>query len=135
RVDVSIDDATFANPVEATLAVSADERSGSWTVPLPRLAVGSHTLYVRACIDRACSATAQRTLTVADTRTTPRVQWQVVAAGATPAADRWRSATGLLSYSFEFDTRTYGRGDFVIHTRLLEGGVPTAATSVGAKLR
>ena len=135
RVDVSIDDATFANPVEATLAVSADERSGSWTVPLPRLAVGSHTLYVRACIDRACSATAQRTLTVADTRTTPRVQWQVTAAGATPAADRWRSATGLLSYSFEFDTRTYGRGDFVIHTRLLEGGVPTAATSVGAKFR
>jgi hypothetical protein len=135
RVDVSVDDATFANPIEATLTVSADERSGSWSAPVGRLAPGSHTLYARACIDRDCSVTQQRTVTVQDTRSTPRVQWQVVRAGTVPSFDGWRTATGVLSYAFEFDTRAYGKGDFVIHTRLLEGGVPTAATSVGAKFR
>ena len=135
RVDVSVDDATFANAIEATLTVSADERSGSWSAPVGRLAPGSHTLYVRACIDRACSVTQHRTVTVQDTRSTPRVQWQVVRAGTVPAFDGWRTANGLLSYAFEFDTRAYGKGDFVIHTRLLEQGEPTAATSVAAKFR
>ncbi|HVF06528.1 MAG TPA: S8 family serine peptidase, partial [Frankiaceae bacterium] len=105
-VHVSVDDPTFANPVEANLTVSADQRSGSWTAPLPRLSVGAHTLYVRSCIDRDC-ATAERNVTVQDTRSTPRVQWQVVASGATPTADGWRTANGLLFYSFDFDTRTY----------------------------
>lgn len=72
---------------------------------------------------------------VQDTRTTPHVQWQIVPAGATPSADGWRPANGLLSYSFEFDTRSHGTRPFTIHTRLLEQGVQTATTSLNAKFR
>lgn len=56
-------------------------------------------------------------------------------AGAAPAADGWRPASGVLAYSFEFDTRPYGKGDFDIYSRLVEGGVQTAITSVRAKFR
>ena len=74
-----------------------------------------------------------RHITVLDTQTTPRVQWQVTPRGGTPSAAAWQPATGLLSYSFQIDTRTYGKGDFTIHTRLVEQGAPTATTSVNAK--
>ena len=135
RVDVSVDDPTFANPVQATLTLNADGSAGSWSAPIPAQSIGAHTLYVRASIDRTHSPVAQRSFTVEDTKTTPRVQWQVVPSGATPSADGWRAASGLLSYSFEFDTRAYGKGDFVIHSRLVESGAQTAATSVRAKFR
>jgi hypothetical protein len=135
RVDVSVDDPTFASPIQATLTLNADETAGSWYAPIPAQSIGSHTLYARASIDTNTSPVAQRTFTVEDTKTSPRVQWQVVPSGSTPTADGWRPATGLLSYSFEFDTRAYGKGEFVIHTRLLEQGVPTAATSVRARFR
>ena len=129
RVDVSVDDANFANPVQANL----DEDSGTWWAPIPGLAVGAHTLYARASIDTNSSPVVTRHITVLDTQTSPRVQWQVTPRGGTPTATAWQPATGLLSYSFEIDTRTYGRGDFTIHTRLLEQGAPTASTSVNAK--
>jgi hypothetical protein len=135
RVDVSVDDATFANPTQATLTLSGDETAGTWSAPVGGLSAGSHTLYARACIDRNCSAVSQRVLAVEDVNTTPRVQWQIVAAGASPAANGWRAATGLLSWSFSFDTKTFGKGDFDIYTRLLEGGAQTAITSLRAKFR
>lgn len=135
RVWVSVDDATFASPVEATLTLNAEETSGTWTAPMPGLTPGAHTLYAKACIDHSCSAVVQRAITVEDINTTPRVQWQVVPAGSSPSAAGWRAASGVLFWSFEFDTKAYGKGDFVIHTRLLEGGLQTAATSVGAKFR
>jgi hypothetical protein len=61
------------------------------------------------------------------------VEWQVTPRGGTPAATAWQPATGVLSYSFSFDSRTYGKGDFTIHARLVEQGAPTALTSVNAK--
>jgi hypothetical protein len=79
------------------------------------------------------SGVTVRKFTVLDTQTAPRVQWQVTPRGGTPTDAAWQPATGVLSYSFEIDTRTYGKGDFTIHTRLLEGGAPTASTSVNAK--
>jgi hypothetical protein len=129
RVDLSVDDATFANPIQATL----DEASGNWWAPVSRLSVGAHALYARASIDRNSSPVLTRRITVLDTQTTPRVQWQITPRGGTPTAAAWKPATGLLSYSFSFDSRTYGKGDFTIHTRLLEQGAPTAATSLNAK--
>jgi len=135
RVDVSVDDPTFASPIQATLTLNADGSAGSWSAPIPAQSIGAHTLYVRASIDRTHSPVAQRDFTVEDTKTTPRVQWQVVPAGASPAADGWRPASGVLAYSFEFDTRAYGKGDFDIYSRLVEGGAQTAITSVLAKFR
>lgn len=135
RVYVSVDDPTFARQIEATLTLNAEGTTGSWSAPIPGQAPGTHTLFARACIDSNCSASSQRGFTVEDTKTTPRVQWQVVPAGTSPSADGWRAATGLLSYSFEFDTRAFGKGTFDIYARLLEGGVQTAITSVRAKFR
>ncbi|HEX9437896.1 MAG TPA: S8 family serine peptidase [Candidatus Limnocylindria bacterium] len=135
RVDVSVDDATFAKPIPATLMLNTVGTQGSWSAPIPGLTTGAHTLYARAQIGENKSAASERHLTVEDTKTSPRVQWQIVPAGASPAADRWTAANGLLSWSFQFDTRTYGKGDFDIYTRLLEGGVQTAITSVRSKFR
>jgi hypothetical protein len=129
RVDVSVDDPTFANPIQATL----DEASGSWWAPVPRLAVGAHTLYARASLDRTSSPTASRHITVLDTQTSPRVQWQVIPRGGTPAEAAWQPASGVTSYAFQVNTASYGQGDFTILTRLLEQGAPTASTSVNVR--
>jgi hypothetical protein len=129
RVDVSVDDATFANPVKASL----DEASGAWSAPLPKLAPGAHKLYARAAIDRNTSPVLTRNITVLDTQTSPRVEWQVTPAGTAPSATGWQAAGGLLSYAFAIDTKSYGKGDFTISVRLLEGGATTASTSVLAR--
>jgi hypothetical protein len=135
RVDVSVDDATFANPIEATLTPSSDGRTGTWEAPIPALKPGGHTLYVRACMDRSCSAVTQRAFTTEDTKTSPRVQWQIVPSGQQPASGGWFAAGGLLDWAFAFDTRSYGRGTFDIYARLMEGGSQTAITKVTAKFR
>jgi len=135
RVDVSADDPAFASPIQANLTLDAQETSGSWSAPIPRLAPGAHTLYVRAAIDRNTSPVTQRTITVQDTKSTPRVQWQVTSSGTAPTEDCWQPANGLLSWQFAFDTRAYGTGDFVIHARLLEQGAQTAITSVPARFK
>ena len=129
RVDVSVDDPNFANPVQANLDVA----SGAWSAPIPRLAPGNHTLYARAQMGTNRSGVTVRKFTVLNTQSAPRVQWQVTPRGGTPSDAAWQPATGVLSYSFEVDTRTYGKGDFTIHTRLLEQGAPTATTSLNAK--
>jgi hypothetical protein len=129
RVDISVDDASFTSPIRATL----DEASGTWWAPIPRLAPGAHTLYARAAIDTNTSPAATRHITVQDTRTSPRVQWQVTPRGAAPTDSAWQAASGVTSYAFSFDSRAYGKGDFTIYTRLLEQGVPTASTSVNVK--
>lgn len=131
RVDVSVDDANFANPIQANL----DAASGAWSAPIQRLAPGQHTLYARAQMGTNRSSVAVRKFTVLDTQTSPRVQWQVTPRGAQPTESAWQPAAGVLSYVFQIDTRTYGKGDFTIHTRLLEQGAPTASTSVNAKFR
>jgi hypothetical protein len=129
RVDVSVDDGTFASPIKANL----DEASGAWSAPIPRLAPGPHKLYTRASIDTNRSPVSTRNITVLDTQTSPRVQWQVTPAGTAPAASGWQEASGLLSYAFTVSTPTYGKGDFTISVRLLEGGVATASASVLAR--
>jgi len=123
---VSVDDTTFANAIQATL----DESSGMWSVPVPRLAPGAHALYARASIDRNSSPNATRNVTVLDTQTSPRVQWQVTRVGTAPTEAGWQPAGGLLSWAFSVNTKTYGKGDFTITVRLLEQGVTTATSSV-----
>ncbi|MBI2773760.1 MAG: S8 family serine peptidase [Chloroflexi bacterium] len=135
RVYVSVDDATFANPTEASVFLNDGGTRGTWRAPIGGLAAGAHTIYARAQIDTNASPVSQRSVTVEDVNTTPRVQYQIVRAGTVPIADGWKAATGLLSYSFEFDTRTYGKGDFTINVRLIEGGLTTATASLNAKFR
>ncbi|MGH2377624.1 MAG: S8 family serine peptidase [Candidatus Limnocylindria bacterium] len=135
RVDVSVDDPGFGSPIQATLTLNDEETSGSWSAPIPGLAPGTHTLYAKARQGDIDSEITSVTITVEDINTTPRVQWQIVPAGTAPASDGWTAANGVLEYSFEFDTRDYGKGTFDIYTRLLEGGAQTAITSVRAKFR
>ena len=129
RVDVSVDDTTFANPIRATL----DEASGSWWAPIPRLAVGTHTLYARAQVDTTISPLSTRHITVLDTQSSPRVQWQVTPRGTAPVESAWQSAAGVTSWVFSLDTRPYGQGSFTINVRLVEQGVPTATAAVNVK--
>jgi hypothetical protein len=129
RVDVSINDANFGSPVEATL----DEASGTWSVPLGNLAPGSYTLYARAAIDTNTSPVSSVTFTVQAPPVDARVEWQVVAFGTQPSAGGWQTASGLLQYAFEINTPQYGAGTFQIYVRLVENGVQTAITSVKAK--
>jgi hypothetical protein len=126
---VSVDDASFANPIEATL----DEATGQWSAPLGRLAPGAHTLYARAGIDTNYSAVSTRSFSVSTLAGDERVEWQVVAQGATPDAAYWRPATGVLQYSFELNTTVFGKGTFDIYVRLMQGDTEAAITSVRAK--
>ena len=129
RVDVSVDDPAFGSPIEATL----DEESGAWSAPLGHLATGEHTLYVRAAIDTNYSPVTSRSFNVSVLSGEERVEWQVVADGAEPDPASWQPANGVLQYSFEVNTRTYGRGTFQIYVRLMRGDDLLATTSVNAR--
>lgn len=139
KVYVSVDDVTFTNSTEANMTLGEDETSGSWSAPVGGLEPGTHTIYAKARLGDIDSEVTSVTVTVEDINTTPRVQWQIVPAGTAPATDGWTAANGLLEYSFVFDTATYNTSgstaSFDIYTRLLEGGVQTAITSVRARFR
>jgi len=129
HVEVSVDDPNFGSPIEATL----DEASGTWSAPLGRLTTGAHTLYARAAIDTNYSSITSSSFTVSALSGNERVEWQVVADGAAPDSAFWRAANGLLQYSFEVNTTTYGRGTFQIYVRLMDGETQLAITSVTAR--
>ena len=57
RVEVSLDDPSFGNPITASL----DEATGTWSAPLGKVSSGSHTVYARAAIDTTTSAVASST--------------------------------------------------------------------------
>jgi hypothetical protein len=128
RVEVSIDDAAFAEPVEATL----DRDSGTWSAPLGDLAAGEHTVYARASTDRSVSEVTSSTFTVA---AASAVEWQVVDRNgpADPAA--WLPAEGVADWSFVLDTADHGTGHKMIVARLVEDGAETVRTTVAAKFR
>ena len=129
HVDVSVDDPSFGSAMEATL----DEATGTWSAPLGRLTPGAHTLYARAAIDTNYSPVTSSSFTVSALSGNERVEWQVVANGVAPDTANWQLANGLLQYSFEVNTTTYGRGTFQIYVRLMDGEVQLAITSVTAR--
>jgi hypothetical protein len=59
-VQVSLDDATFANPIAASLSPSAT----GWSITVQTPAVGKHTVYARATQGYDTSAAASSTFTV-----------------------------------------------------------------------
>ncbi|NJP32027.1 S8 family serine peptidase [Micromonospora thermarum] len=119
RVEVSVDDASFGNPVEAEL----DSTTGTWSVSLGKLPVGEHTVYARARQDSTTSAVTASTFTV-----TPNavVQWQVVDRNGAADPAGWRAATGLTDWTFRMDTDEYGSGQKMILIRLVEREIETA---------
>ena len=129
RVDVSVNDANFGSPIEATL----DEASGAWSAPLGYLSPGTYILYARAAIDTNTSPVTAVSFTVEAPPVDARVEWQVVPAGGQVSAGGWQPASGLPQYAFEINTRQYGAGTLQIYVRLVENGVQTAITSVRAK--
>ena len=129
RVDLSVNDPNFGNPIQATL----DEGSGAWSAPLGNLSPGTYTLYARAAIDTNTSPVDTVSFTVQAAPVDARVEWQVVPTGGQVSDIGWQPASGLPQYAFEIDTRQYGAGTFQIYVRLLENGVQSAITSVKAK--
>lgn len=126
RVEVSLDDQSFADAVEATL------HDGTWSAPFTGLDAGSHTLYARARTNDTVSDVQAVTFTV---RPATRVEWQVVDLNAAADPSAWRDATGVSSWSFSFATSTYGTGVHTIVTRLVSGGAVLAERTVSARFR
>ncbi|MBA2950831.1 S8 family serine peptidase [Streptomyces himalayensis] len=128
RVQLSVDDETFASPVSARL----DEATGTWRAEAGRLDVGEHVLYARAVRDGTPSVVAKTTF-----RVTPdaHVEWQVVSRNAPVAAETWRRAAGLGAWSFPLATSSYGNGHRTIVVRLVERGTETARDTVRVRFR
>jgi hypothetical protein len=126
-VEISVDDAAFGSPIEATL----DEDHGTWTAPMGTLADGAHKVYARARMDNQSSAVVSAAFQVAPDR---RVEWQVVKKGAIPAANSWQVASGVSSWSFAFNAGDVGSGQKTIFVRLVENGLETARTTARVKV-
>lgn len=128
RVEVSLDDPAFGNPLTASL----DEASGTWSAALGAPAAGSHTVYARAAIDQTRSAAASTTFTVGPDA---RIEWQVVDRNAAPDPAGWQTASGTTAWQYAFATSDYGAGQRTLITRLVEAGLETARATVKARFR
>jgi hypothetical protein len=126
RVEVALDDSTFASLIPATI----DEASGTWSADLGTHADGSHTVYARAAIDQTRSTTVSSSFNAAPAG---RIEWQVVKKNAAPNPAAWQVASGVTSWTFGFDTSTYGKGDRTIVVRLVSGGLELARATVRAR--
>lgn len=128
RVEVSIDDPAFADPVEATL----DPATRTWRAAMGKLPPGQHTVYARARLNTTTSAVAASTFVVEPEVV---VQWQVVRrnGAADPAA--WQDAASVASWSFRLSTQDYGSGHHTILVRLVERRLETARDSATARFR
>jgi hypothetical protein len=126
RVEVSLDDPSFANLIPATI----DDASGTWSANLGTPANGSHRVYARAAIDQTRSSVVSTSFSVAPAA---RVEWQVVKKNAAPDPAGWQVASGLESWTFSFDSATYGKGDRTIVVRLVSEGLELTRATVRAK--
>ena len=127
-VEISIDDASFADPIKATL----DSSTKTWSAPLGNLSRGQHTVYARARIDQTLSAVSSSTFSVVPDA---KVQWQIVSRNRPPSSSAWQNATGLEAWSFNVNTASYEKGWNGILVRLVQGGEETASNWAFARFR
>lgn len=133
RVEVALDDATFAAPTTATLGTD-----GTWgaSFDATSLADGTHTVHARA-VDTSGQATAapvEFTVTrpVQQPDDPSVVQVQVVPAGSAPNAGGWivtndTSPDGdLSSWSAALDIGHLPKGEYDVHARLMVDGAAAA---------
>jgi hypothetical protein len=128
RVEVSVGDPSFANPLTAKL----DPATRTWSAPLGNLQPGSYTVYSRANMDGTKSESSSSTFTVVPDA---RIEWQVVSRNTGPSANAWKRATGLEAWSFSFDSGAYESGRNAIIVRLVQKGEETASTWAFARFR
>jgi hypothetical protein len=128
RVEVSVDDPDFGDPIEANL----DPDFSTWSAPLGELAVGQHTVYARAVRDGTASEVASSTFTVVSASA---VQWQIVGRNGPTDPGLWQNADGFDAWSFGFDTATYGRGPHTIVVRVVHDGVELARQTAAVRFR
>jgi len=128
RVEVSVDDASFAEPIEATL----DEASGTWSAPVGALELGEHTLYARAVRDGTASDVATSTFTVVSPAA---VEWQVVRKNGPTDPAAWQTASGFESWGFSFNTAAYANGPNTIVVRVVYGGIELARQTAAVRFR
>jgi hypothetical protein len=126
RVEVSVDDPSFASPVEATL----DPESSTWSAPVGTLDLGEHTLYARAMRDGTTSEVASSTFTVSSPAA---VEWQVVAKNGATDPEAWQTAAGFDAWNFGFDTAAFGKGPHTIVVRVVHGDVELARQTAAVK--
>lgn len=127
-VEISIDDASFADSVKATL----DASTNTWSAPLGNLSRGQHTIHARARMDQTLSAVSSSTFSVVPDA---KVQWQIVSRNRPPSSNAWQDASGLEAWSFNFNTANYERGWNGILVRLVQGGEETASAWAFGRFR
>jgi len=128
RVEVSVDDPSFASPIEATL----DAASSTWSAPVGELGLGEHTIHARALRDGTASEVASSTFTVVSLAA---VEWQIVGRNGPTDPGLWQVASGFDAWSFGFQTGTYGQGPHTIIARVVHDGVELARQTVAVKFR
>ncbi|WP_129787003.1 S8 family serine peptidase [Promicromonospora panici] len=120
RVQVSVDDVSFAEPRTAVL----DEGTGTWSVEIGTLPVGEHVIYARARVDGTVSEASASRFTVSPNA---EVQWQIVDRNAPVVGTAWRPTLGFADWSFVFDTAQFATsGPKTVVVRQVDGGVETA---------
>jgi hypothetical protein len=128
RVEVSVDDPSFASPLTAKL----DPATKTWSAPLGDLEPGQHTVYARARMDGTTSAASSSAFTVVPDA---RIEFQVVNRNSAPSAGAWQRADGLESWSATIDTSKYQSGWNGILVRLVQHGEETASTWAFARFK
>ena len=128
RVEVSVDDPSFADPIEATL----DPETSTWSAPVGVLDPGEHTLHARAMRDGTASEVASSTFTVSSPAA---VEWQVVDKNGATDPEAWQTASGFASWSFGFDTGSYGNGPHTVVVRVVHGDVELARQTAALTFR
>jgi hypothetical protein len=124
RVEVAVDDVSFADPLTAVL----DENTGTWSVEVGTLPVGEHVVYARARVDGTTSEVSAGRFTV---EPDAEVQWQVVDRNAPAVGSAWQPATGLADWSFAFNTAEFGApGPKTVVVRQVDRGVEAARDTV-----
>lgn len=128
RVEVSVDDDSFSQPIEANL----DEETGSWSAPLGDLSTGAHTLYARASIDQTQSEVASTTFAVGPNAA---VEWQVVKKNRAVDNTAWQTASGFAGWTFAFSAADYDKGAHTIVVRVVQDGLVLAQKTVSVTFK
>lgn len=129
RVDVSVDDASFGGPIEATL----DPDSGTWSAPLGDLADGQHTVYARASINGSTFSDVESVAF----RVGPAalIEWQIVKGNKAVDHANWQVADGVSDWYFDFGTASYDTGANTIVVRVVGDGLVLAQETVKVTLK
>ena len=127
-MEISIDDASFANPIKATL----DAATNTWSAPLGNLSRGAAHDPRTGSIDQTYSAVSTSTFNVVPDA---QVQWQIVSRNRPPSSTALAERDRARSLELQLQHRELRKGWNGVIVRLVQGGEETASTWAFARFR